>query len=534
MIGNNMDQSEGSPTTVKKIWLAVMTVFALAILYTVSIRLGVVFGLFGFNPDCCWILRMGQIICQSGSLPKEDPFSYALQIAAQVGDRQPYVIYQWLSEVIFFNAYMLLNLVQIIAVTAVIYAFTFITIPFRSGLRFNVPRSLLLGLIVLVSLTSNLRGYVRPEVFSYFITAILLYVLQSARLKYGDTSHSHIGWRTIGGLILLLVVSCNVHITFCVHLLLLAVYASAFCIEDLINHRSLSMVSKTLVIGTVLSTLATLINPYGFGLWVHVPRLLYSPLAPNVVELQPLTYNLVATDILYYPFVVMLALCFISVATCIFLEWRDKRLNLSPLRLLSLLLIAASIFFTFHRIRYIAIASLIVAFELPSFIAYGNKLLFDSETKPLWKRKISILAIEIGVALSVCFGVYGIVNTTTPVSIPMARTDFDPPFLGIRYLLEHYNSGRLFADHEITDMCELYLPFCKVFQDTRFDGYDVVITSDYVKILKAEAQWQEILEGYKIEWVVARPHQPIAKSLLTVPGWKIVYQDKTCVIFHKT
>jgi len=528
-----MDQSEGSPPLFKKLLSGASIAVVLVLLYLLAIRIGVVLAVYGFPPDCCWLLRTGQIICDTGKLPQEDPFSFAVKFARQQGDPQSYIVYQWLSEVIFYRTYLLFSLLKTVALAAVVYAFSFIVIPLRSCLRFNVARPWLFSLVILEGLTSNLRNFMRPEVFTYLITALLLYIMQSLRLKYADGSHSHIGWRTIGALIVLLVLSCNLHVTFTVHVLILIWYSFAFWAEDVFNKRSLSAVTKTVLLGTVLSTLATLINPYGIGLWLAVPRLLYSPIAPSVVEMQGMSLSILVTDVLYFPAVALVIMAFVSIAISILLKPDQWRLNAkSPLRLSALLLIVICVFLSFHRIRYLVIGSMIIVFELTNLLAARNNA-EPSNLKSFWNKKVSVLALEIGISIFAAFGAFYGANKVSQLTIPTARVDFRPPFAGIDFLLKNYNGGHLFADNELTDMCELYLPNCSTFEDTRFDGYDLIITSDYAKILMAKEHWKEILAGYKIEWVFARKGQPISLVLPSVPGWKIVYEDPVCVIFHK-
>jgi hypothetical protein len=517
-----------------KLWSVLSIVVVLLLLYFLAVRIGVVCTLYGFNPDCCWLLRTGQIICDTGRLPEQDPFSYALAFARQQGDPQPYIIYQWLSEVIFFRAYLLFNLVQLAALAAVIYALSFVVIPLRSCLRFDVARPWLFGLVILEGLTSNLRNFIRPEVFTYLMTALLLSILQSLRLKYADGTHTHIGWRTIGACIVLLVLSCNIHITFIVHLLILFWYSLAFLAEDLVRKKDLSAVTKTALLGTFLSTVATLINPYGIRLWLSVPSILYSPLAPNVVEMQELSMSLVVTDVLYFPYIALLIMTYLSIILYPMIKPEEGRLNLrSPLRLSSFLLIVICSVFGFHRIRYTVIGSMFIVFELTNLLASKQVAIEKSKGEFFWNKKYSLVAVEIAIAIFACFGAYYAASKTNQLAIPTARRDFNPPFQGIKYLLKNYDGGRLFADHEVSDMCELYLQKCSIFQDTRYDGYDKIITSDYVRLLMAEAHWKEVLNGYKIEWVFAMKNQPIARALPSIPGWKIVYEDPVSVIFHK-
>jgi hypothetical protein len=502
------------------------------VLYLLAWRTGYYCDAIGFNPDFCWLLKTGEIICEIGHLPHQDPFSFALKVAAERGDPQPYIIYQWLAEVIFFQAYLLLSLIQIIAVTAAIYALSFIAIPLRSCSRFNVSAVWLFILVGLGALTSNLRNVVRPELFTYLVTALIFCILQSMRERHANGMDNAIRWRYVLALTLLLIFEANVHIAFVAHLILLAFYSVAFCAEDILKTKQLSGISKTLVTGTLASTIATLINPYGIGLWLHLPRMYFSIVPQNVEEMQPITYELALKETLVYPFLILVVFTFASLAVFIF---RNRKARIwSPLRILSLLLIVASVAFAFHTRRYQVIASLFIVYELTNFLSLGNGFSKTKETEVFLKRKISFLIIEIGVALFAILGTAFYYNKVTVLAIPSARASFAPPFGAIKYLMQNYNGGRLFADNEVSDMCELYLPNCQIFIDTRFDGYDSKLMSDYWRILMARDEWAKILDWYGIEWLLARPDQEIGKKLPTLPDWQIVYNDRDCVLFHRS
>jgi hypothetical protein len=529
-----MDQIDRTLPSANKLWSILSIAVVLLLFYLLAVRIGVVCFTYGFNGDCCWLLRTGKLICDTGSLPQQDPFSFALEYARQHGDPRPYTVYQWLSEVIFYQAYRCLNLVQIIALASSIYVLSFITIPLRSCLRFNVSRPWLFSLIILAGLTSNLRNFVRPEVFTYLITAILMYLLQSQRLKYDEGTQTNMGWRTISVMVVLLVLSCNLHISFVVHLLILFWYSLVFLAEDLIHKKEISAVSKTVLLGTLFSTAATVINPYGIRLWFAVPQILFSPMAPYVVEMQKISMSLLVSAPIFLAYAALLIMAYLSIAFSIMLKPEEALRNLrSPLRLSSFLFIVICTVLGFHTVRYTVIGSMLIVFELTSLIASRQKVSEQDNGEQFWKRKYSFLALEVAVSLFAAFGaVYWSFGRPQPV-IPTGHVDFIPPFQGIKYLLEHYDGGHLFTDNEVAGMCELYLPKCSIFVDTRFDGYDTLIYGDYLKILLAKSNWKEILNGYKVEWVLARRQQPIADALQSQSDWKIVYEDRLCVIFRK-
>ena len=85
------------------------------------------------DPDYYWHLMNGELVLSNGGIPRTDPFSYT------AGDR-PWVMHEWLFEVILFVLYDRFGVLAVQALTIGL-AFASIYIAFLNARRFINPLS---------------------------------------------------------------------------------------------------------------------------------------------------------------------------------------------------------------------------------------------------------------------------------------------------------------------------------------------------------------------------------------------------------
>jgi hypothetical protein len=54
---------------------------------------------------------------------------------------------------------------------------------------------------------------------------------------------------------------------------------------------------------------------------------------------------------------------------------------------------------------------------------------------------------------------------------------------------------------------------------------------DYYSAIAAEPGWQQLLDRYRVDWVMIAPERPLARWLGIDPGWRRIYRDETAVVF---
>ncbi|MBX9686463.1 MAG: hypothetical protein K2X27_07160 [Candidatus Obscuribacterales bacterium] len=476
------------------------------------------------DPDTCWILGLGKWIIEHGQLPAVDPFSSNLCSYAQIGKDQPLMQYQWLIELIFYRVFSLGQEVALLLFIGIILAMAFVVLPLRL-LIFS--RSGLLAFLVL-SLglyASTLRFIARPEIFSsLFLASLLLlnclYVNASKRMKVILS----LGCGLTMGL------WANSHMLFPLGIITLAALSIARLFETSSDWKSkITDAFLPLVAGI----LATLVNPWGIGLWIYEFNLLVSPVSfANADHLPPVwTRSNSISQLL------CLALAGIFVLSKQkFKEWRNG------LPACFIYLLSCALAYKYAKLLpesyVLACASMGLAgiqagitnessARIP--IMQWNKLLAEK----LQKSKNVILSLSFisflsGTALGL--KIMGI------PAIPGTTEFFVPPFKAIAYLNQHgIPEGRLLNEGLYGSVMTWHMKKCPdLFMDSRFSMFEPELVSEYEHTLLCEGDWQSVLKKYKIAWVFMPKAMPLAVALSKDSNWHQVYLDEEAVILSRS
>jgi len=521
----------------RKVWPALVTICGLIFFYLLALRTGAAFVYFGtVSADTCWLLKLGSIIALSGAIPKSDPFSFTIPLLAQHDNPPPYVVYQWLTEVVFFDVYRSFTVTGLLIVSAAITAWAFLVVPLRSCIKLNAPPWWSFLTVAAASTAANLRCFIRPEMFSCLFLALWLSILQS--LDGETAAHAEarggnsVNWRIVIGLASLMILWCNMHTGYITGIIVLAVYAFAFWLDDLVSKRALTGVTKTALAALLLSVCASLVNPYGIGLWLYLPHLFFAPVNERIRELQPLKGNELFEG-LHIPLGIMLALCYGALTVSIFRDYKADRKSLqSPVRISSIAIITIATMLLFLKRRLIALSSLLILFETARLI--GRKGERSGWPFGFWRGKVSYIVFELAILCLVARGVFDLSGSVITISIPQATENFSPPLQAIRYFADAYRGGRIFASLVVADMLDLYCsPHNSLFLDTRFDTFDDKTRQDYETMVHGRESCKELLDSYQIDWVFLTPDAALANSLETDQRWKLVFKDPTASIFRR-
>lgn len=503
-------------------------------MYFLALRTGAAFVFFGYVwADTCWLLRLGQLIAQNAAIPKADLFSFTLPLCAQQGNPQPYVVYQWLSELLFYWGYIGLQPIGLLAAGALVMTLAFLIIPLRACVRVKAPLGWSFFAVGAASLAANIRCVIRPEIFTYLSLAICLVLLQTVRIQLRDEASpaaKQINWKLIAALTVLMIIWCNLHSGFVAGIILIALYAFSFLLDDVLASRPLSSPTKTLLIGLALSVLATLINPYGIGLWFYLPHLFFAPINAEIDECKPLV-GLELSRAVY--FLLTLGLC---LGAALFSLWRSQRERAStlksPVHQSSLLIVLIAAFMGFWMRRLTSMAALTMVIETANYIGARRSAAIWPDS--FWKRRISFVLFELVVLLLAIPGVTEIAGKAVPINVPALTRDFVPPFAAMKYFMENRHEGRVFGSLPISDMLDLYWgPHSALFIDSRMDAYPEKIIQEYLTVLYGQAGWKRVLDEYQIEWVFLSPHKPVCRFLEKDPDWEVAFRDGTARIFRR-
>ena len=198
-----------------------------------------------FDQDLGRHLKLGEIITQTGSVPKTNLFSYTN------GDF-PFINTHWLFEVLVFWANQTIGIQSLIVLKILIILLS-VWLTLKIIPKENAAFFLPVGFIFLHVIRE--RAELRPEIFSFLFTSVTYYILE----KYirGSTKLAFL-------LPLIQLLWINTHIYFFVGLILQSIFLIQLTFHKLRSHLSSGKL-ELLAFIFILSVFISLINPHGLS-----------------------------------------------------------------------------------------------------------------------------------------------------------------------------------------------------------------------------------------------------------------------------
>lgn len=285
-----------------------------------------------FDQDLGRHLKLGEIIWQTKNVPLTNLFSYTYPDF-------PFINSHWLFEVLVYLGQQTLGL-QTVLVLKIISILLTVWLVLK-----NVPKNqyllLPIGFIFLHVLRE--RTELRPEIFSFLLTALTIYILE----KYDKTKS-----RLIYLLPIVQLIWVNAHIYFIVGLILQGIFLVHFTYAYLRLHPK-GVKLKLLIIIFLLSVVASLLNPSTIKGFLN-PLLYGTNYGYTIVENQTifLLENIGFRDPNFLFAKIAAIIILLSIATAVF----KKRLEVKNLGLASVGLVLALM--NVRSLPYLALISL--------------------------------------------------------------------------------------------------------------------------------------------------------------------------------
>jgi hypothetical protein len=479
------------------IWVVIFALFLWTIFFGIAYNT--------IDPDFGWHLRVGRLLWQEG-IPKTDPFSYTMPS------------FQWvdhgrLTDMAIARVYDVSGFfgLSVISASLTILALG-IAIPVGLWWWSFVP--LMLGAGVFVT-----RSGIRPQIEDWLILAILMRVVFNRQLWLKRR------WLVPLGFALW----ANLHGGFVMGL---GVMSMAVVLHWWEKRK---LVFKDFAV-IILSILATLINPYGTGLWHEVWLTLSdSHLRSSISEWMPF-YTKVELGMW-----LLTAMIFAVVKT------KFHLFSFSRMVVLAVLFLAG-----LSSLRNAPLYILVAA----PMVAEWMKSLWDSlknNAEAMRRAKIFY-----GILLVIAFAVFAVESGVPFWKITTGRW-IRYPEAAVQYINNNKFEGRLFSSYGWGGYLIWKLPNEKVFIDGRmpswrwsapegesdwaFKDYEIIIKGDYKELFeKYNIQmvlWnkevkQEEPSGWLIDLFVKNKQEtaPFAQYLRE-DGWTEVYADDLSVIYKK-
>lgn len=455
--------------------------------------------------DFWWHLKTGQYILETGSIPREEIFSYT-----KAGE--PWIAHEWLSEIVFYSIYRFSGFPGIILFRALLILFIFLLV-FKttlrranliSGERGNT--ALTSALIVLAVIAFSVGWTPRPHFFSYLLFALCLEILEGYR------------WREKNRLFLiplLMVIWVNLHAGF-----ILGFFLLLFYLIGEIAKREFAR-ARFLLLILLVTVLAALANPYGHqGLFYPFSYILGANRFHKTVITEWFPPDFKSYHVQVFEIILFLGILsfILSSRSVEFLDW------------------GLFLFFTHFSLRSSRYLPLFALVSPPLIAGYLSAFFRErlgklaQKQEPLSPRRKSYLSAGLFIFWVLLSSFLCWQRANRILSDSRTKTEENLPRKAVDFLLAHPREGNLFNKYRWGGY--LIWKEVKVFVDGRADVYGQGLIGDYLQIQRGE-NWKELLQKYEIETVIW-PAKEILPTILRESGeWKIIYEDEIGVIFGK-
>jgi hypothetical protein len=490
-----------------------------------------------------WHIRTGQLILTTRAIPRVDPFSPA-------ASGQPWFAWEWLYDLLVGWLQNVAGLNGVVLFTAVIIALVFAW-TFRLLLRRGTNILLALVLVLLAVCSAMIHVQARPHVVSWLFTLAWFCILESSEKScagsLSDSSHDSARpasrKRFLWLLPLLTLVWVNVHGGFLVGFALLAIYwvgavwqwsrLKGDRFDDILRKIRIGRCIRDLTIAGMLSAAATLVNPYGFRLHVHIYRYLSNRfLMDHIDEFHSPNFHYVAQR------------CFAGLLLLTLVALAAKKDEITASQAL---LVLFAVYSGLYASRNIPVSALLLILVIGPWLSDAMERLADrwtavqgrgvASTQFLRRMKAVELSLQghlwpIAAILLACWvAAHGGKLGTRP----LMDAHFDAkrfPVAAVTYLEEQNVPGPLVSpDYWGGYLIYRLYPRVRMVVDDRHDFYGEEFLKSYLKMVNVEPGWEGFLQQHPAHCVLVPKDSALANILLETPGWKAIYTDEVAVVF---
>lgn len=473
------------------------------------------------DPGTGWHLRTGRLILETGSIPIHDLF-----LSPPAG--LPWINDQWLGDVVFGLVELIFGLNGVFIFIIGVCSLSYFVLLRKLIEKRTHSLSIATIVFLMASLSASVQFICRPLVFSMLLLVVLHFILLR-------DLHSERLSRVLYLLVLplLFLVWANLHGAFTLGLFLLGLFFFHRVVDA--YPRRIEM-WETLVLGAMsglLSAVATLINPWGIGLWRSVLGLASSRYFMNLnTEWLPLD---VYSPVFTAPLILILLLlftprpagcyrrhCYEFIATVVFIA-------------LSLI----------HR-RYMVFLPIVLAPLLTSLASAGLTTFQINRVGPLAKLIKADFAIssrffkpEGGMIITIV--AFVVMSAAVACGYQERLRGFTASYP--KKIVDHLRAtgakggDAIFATPDLGGYIIYQLwPDYRVYIDDRNQLIGEERYRKYFDVIGMRSGWRDTLASTDAEFAILGEESPLAKFLLREDrGWRKEFQDEGSrnILFRK-
>ena len=448
-------------------------------------------------------LRVGHDILAAGRIAGVDVYSHTMR-------GQPFVPYEWLSEVAVALADRAAGLAGVAALSAILFAAA-TWIAYRLA-RLAGGGPLLAGLAASLAMVLQAMHLLpRPHLFTTLLAAAFLFLLERSRREHEV--------RILAILPIGMWLWANLHGGFLVGFILLGVY-----LADAWRPGSpAARMRVPLLLATAACAAVSMATPAGPSLWAHTTGYLgIDFLVDRTNEYQSPDFHAAYGR----TFLVVLSLGIVLMAT-----------GRASVRFIEATLFVGWLAAALHSARNIPLFGVLA---VPWYATWMRNVLDRPESSGGARVARRLLATDRRLAdTEARLRPAGIGTLMAGLLLALAlfahaeRYRFESGFFPVDALQSVPEGGprpRVFNEMAWGGYLLNERPDIPVFMDGQTDFYGAELAMDYVAIMNGEARWEETLDEYRIGWTLTRPDATLVRLLDATGGWTRLYADSVAVV----
>jgi len=453
------------------------------------------------------------------AIPRVDSFSSTMA-------GKPWYAWEWLYDLVVGRLEASLGLNGVVWFTAAVIAATFAW-TFRLLIARGTNVAVALVLVLLAMSASMIHFLARPHVVSWLFTLAWFWILDSSERRCLD-GHGGSGRRRTWVLPPLMLVWVNVHGGFLVGFVLLGTFllgaawtwfrTSENRIEEALQKIAAGKRLQNLAVVTVLSVVASVVNPYGWKLYGHIYSYLSNRfLMDHIDEFQSPNFHGIAQRCFVFLLLITIAV--------IALRGRELRLSQG-------LTILFAVYAGLYASRNLPVASILLVMVVgPMTAATGFTRGFFQRMAAVELRLRGhlwpIFATLVTLAIAA--------NGGRAASSVWMNAHFDPrrmPVEAAKFLEKNQVAGPILSpDYWGGYLIYRLYPRSRVVVDDRHDLYGAEFFKAYLKMVRVERGWEDFLLTHESSVVLLPRDAAVTNILEKTKGWKQIYADDVSVAF---
>lgn len=459
------------------------------------------------DADAGWHIRTGEYIIDHHSVPHQDLYSFSKAGA-------PWYAWEWGVDLIDAALHRIFGLKGVVLLAGVVIALFSTTLIRRMVWR-NVH--LFVGLVVALLAVggASIHFLARPHIFTLLLLSLSVWMVEADRRN----PSKRIWW-----LVPITIVWTNLHGGFLALIALLGLTSIGIAIEAFLDMERFHGAYRYAAL-TGACALASLINPYGIQLHIHVYQYLRSDWIRSVIqEFQAPTFR--NENLLQFEVVLLAGLI---VSGCLF----RKRQVVEGLWILFFAHMALTS--VRHVPVFLTIAAPVIAQEaaswwdvwtagasrtsLPGIL---NQMAADSlhgfKRTSMWPALVVVTLIFMG----------------SPIPWPKDFPEIAFPVKMVHAHQKEILESRVFTEDQWADYLIYTSPKTKVFVDGRSDFFGEEIGNQYLHMYSGNWDWDKLMKQYKFNLVLLPVESPLVQLLKITPSWRVEEDNgKEILLVHR-